>query len=170
MKLLPDGNLQYLGRIDNQVKIRGHRIEVEEVEGALMEHPYIQQAAVASWQDQENNKYLCAYVIAEHELHPGALREFLSHSLPDYMIPSYFIRLDHMPCTLNGKIDRKALPLPEKIQLANEGMYRIEQGRMRMSSPRSRQSSERMQRLRFLRRDRSALSFIRPGHSLHHFY
>ncbi|NGP62436.1 non-ribosomal peptide synthetase [Paenibacillus thiaminolyticus] len=121
VKLLPDGNLQYLGRIDNQVKIRGHRIEVEEVEGALMEHPYIQQAAVASWQDQENNKYLCAYVIAEHELHPGALREFLSHSLPDYMIPSYFIRLDHMPYTLNGKIDRKALPLPEKIQLANEG-------------------------------------------------
>lgn len=121
VKLLPDGNLQYLGRIDNQVKIRGHRIEVEEVEGALMEHPYIQQAAVASWEDQENNKYLCAYVIAEHELHPGALREFLSHSLPDYMIPSYFIRLDHMPYTLNGKIDRKALPFPEKIQLANEG-------------------------------------------------
>lgn len=121
VKLLPDGNLQYLGRIDNQVKIRGHRIEVEEVECALMEHPSLQQAAVASWQDKENNKYLCAYFIADHELYPGALREFLSHSLPDYMIPSYFIRLEHMPYTLNGKIDRKALPLPEKIQPANQG-------------------------------------------------
>lgn len=128
VKLLPDGNLQYLGRIDNQVKIRGHRIEVEEVECALLEHQSIQQAAVASWQDKDDNKYLCAYFIAEHELYPGALREFLSHSLPDYMIPSYFIRLDYMPYTLNGKIDRKGLPYPEKIQLANQEQLPVQTG------------------------------------------
>ncbi len=127
-KLLPDGNLQYLGRIDTQVKIRGHRIELEEVESALMEHPSIQQAAVASSQDKDGNNYLCAYFIADHDLSPGALREFLSRSLPESMIPSYFIRLEHMPYTLNGKIDRKALPFPEKIQIAHGGLLPDEAG------------------------------------------
>ncbi|WP_345890042.1 amino acid adenylation domain-containing protein [Paenibacillus dendritiformis] len=127
-KLLPDGNLQYLGRIDTQVKIRGHRIELEEVESALMEHPSIQQAAVASSQDKDGNNYLCAYFIADHDLSPGGLREFLSRSLPESMIPSYFIRLEHMPYTLNGKIDRKALPFPEKIQIAHGGLLPDEAG------------------------------------------
>ena len=112
---LPDGNIEYVGRIDNQVKIRGHRIELEEIETVLLKYGSIKQAVVSTWQGRENLKYLCAYYVSDEEILPDDLREYLSITLPEYMIPAYFIKLDNIPQTPNGKIDRKALPDPESM-------------------------------------------------------
>jgi amino acid adenylation domain-containing protein/non-ribosomal peptide synthase protein (TIGR01720 family) len=118
VKLSPDGEMEYLGRIDHQVKIRGYRIEVEEIESHLLKHKDIKEAAILSRENKDGSKYLCAYVTAVNnnkETGEGLannLREFLLQKLPDYMIPSYFIRLDQFPLTVNGKLDRKALPEP----------------------------------------------------------
>ncbi|MCY9406361.1 AMP-binding protein, partial [Bacillus spizizenii] len=110
---LPDGNIEYLGRIDHQVKIRGYRIETGEVEAALFHIPSIQESIVLA---QEINREisLCAYYTANDTLTAGELREHLSRQLPSYMIPAYFIQLKAMPLTLNGKIDRRALPSPRE--------------------------------------------------------
>ncbi|NLW45808.1 MAG: amino acid adenylation domain-containing protein, partial [Firmicutes bacterium] len=110
---LPDGNVEYLDRIDNQVKVRGFRIELGEIESELLKHEQIKETVVSALDDQEGNKYLCAYLVTETELPVMELRDYLSQSLPEYMIPSYFIRLEQIPLTPNGKVDRKALPVPE---------------------------------------------------------
>ncbi|MGD2087372.1 MAG: non-ribosomal peptide synthase/polyketide synthase [Candidatus Aminicenantes bacterium] len=110
---LPDGNIEFLGRIDNQVKIRGFRIELGEIETQLSGHESIKEAVVLVRENEGNNRYLCAYIISNQGLSASELREYLSLKLPDYMIPSYFVRLDQIPLTPNGKIDRKALPKPE---------------------------------------------------------
>ncbi len=107
---LPDGNIEYLGRIDNQVKIRGYRVELGEIENKLLSHEAVKETVVVAKTDNSENKYLCAYVIAERELSISELRNHLSKEIPDYMIPSYFIQLEKLPLTPNGKIDRKALP------------------------------------------------------------
>jgi len=112
---LPDGNIEFLGRIDHQVKIRGFRIELGEVESQLLKHEAVKEAVVAAKGDQGGNKYLCAYITAEKELTIIELRGYLRQELPDYMVPSYFVQLDKMPLTPNGKIDRKALPEPDGI-------------------------------------------------------
>ncbi|WP_160672477.1 non-ribosomal peptide synthetase [Clostridium sp. C8-1-8] len=109
---LPDGNIEFLGRIDYQVKIRGFRIELGEIENELVKNVHIKEAVVLDRQDKQENKYLCAYFTAEKEINVGDLRKELSQSLPDYMIPAYFIQLEKMPLTANGKVDRKALPEP----------------------------------------------------------
>ena len=112
---LPDGCLEHLGRKDWQVKIRGHRIEVVEVERALLEIPAIAEAVVMPWEFQERDTSLVAYfvpakdsVVAVHEV-----RRFLQAKLPEYMVPSAFVRLHALPLTPNGKVDRHALPTPE---------------------------------------------------------
>ncbi len=110
---LPDGNIEFLGRIDNQVKIRGYRIELGEIENELLKHNKIKEAIVIAKEDDSKNKYLCAYIAGEVELNSKELREYLSKELPEYMIPAYFIQLDKLPLTANGKIDRKALPEPD---------------------------------------------------------
>ncbi len=107
---LPDGNIEYLGRIDHQVKIRGYRIELGEIENKLLSHEDVKETAVIAIDDNSGNKYICAYVVSEGELTVSALRAYLSKDLPDYMIPSYFIQLEKLPLTKNGKVDRKALP------------------------------------------------------------
>ncbi|MCK4260648.1 MAG: amino acid adenylation domain-containing protein, partial [Halanaerobiales bacterium] len=112
-KRLPDGNIEYLGRIDRQVKIRGFRIELGEIENQLLNYNPIKEAIVVDSEDKNGSKYLCAYVVTEQEVTVGKLREFLLKILPEYMIPSYFVQLDEIPLTANGKIDRKALPEPE---------------------------------------------------------
>jgi amino acid adenylation domain-containing protein len=110
---LPDGNIEYLDRIDNQVKVRGFRIELGEIEAELLKHEQIKEAVVSARDDKEGNKYLCAYLVTEAELPVMELRDYLSRSLPEYMIPSYFIRIEQIPLTPNGKVDRNALPVPE---------------------------------------------------------
>jgi amino acid adenylation domain-containing protein/non-ribosomal peptide synthase protein (TIGR01720 family) len=110
-----DGNMEFLGRADLQVKIRGYRIELGEIESRLNAHPLIKEAVVTDKQETvggASHKYLCAYYTGETELDPSDLRGFLATELPDYMIPSYFIRIEKIPLTSNGKLDRKALPDP----------------------------------------------------------
>ncbi|PGS36712.1 hypothetical protein COC58_24660, partial [Bacillus cereus] len=111
-KWLPDGNIDFLGRMDSQVKIRGFRIELEEVEGSLTNIEGIKQAIVLD-KGEEGEKYLCAYYISEKEYSTEHFRDELKKSLPDYMIPWYFIKLEKVPLTSNGKIDRKSLPIPD---------------------------------------------------------
>jgi len=113
VRWLPDGRLDFLGRIDRQVKIRGFRIELGEVEAALTAHPDISDA-VAEVQG-ESERRLVAYFVADALAAPtaGELRCFLKERLPDYMMPSVFVRMDAFPLTPNGKVDRKALPAPE---------------------------------------------------------
>ncbi len=110
---LPDGNIEFLGRIDHQVKIRGFRIELGEIENKLLSHEAVKETVVIAKEDNSRNKYLCAYVVGEKELTASELRQHLFKELPDYMIPSYFIQLEKLPLTHNGKIDRKALPEPD---------------------------------------------------------
>ena len=112
-RFLPDGEMEYLGRIDHQVKIRGHRIELGEIESQLLRHEAIKEGVILAKEDTEGNKYLCAYIVCNEALTIQELKGYLSKQLPDYMIPSYFISLPKIPLTLNGKVDRKALPEPD---------------------------------------------------------
>ncbi|WP_426454578.1 amino acid adenylation domain-containing protein [Paenibacillus sp. S-38] len=112
---LPDGQVEYLGRMDHQVKIRGYRIELGEIERALMHHPDVAEAVVVDRMDRSGSgaKSLCAYVVSRRELSAAECREHLAKSLPVYMVPSYFVELERMPLTPNGKLDRRALPAPD---------------------------------------------------------
>ncbi|MFB0847085.1 amino acid adenylation domain-containing protein, partial [Paenibacillus oleatilyticus] len=110
---LPDGNIEYLGRIDHQVKIRGYRIELGELEAELLAVEAVQEAVVMARDDGQGQKQLSAYYVATKELTAGELREALSKELPGYMVPTYFIQVERMPLSANGKIDRKSLPAPE---------------------------------------------------------
>ena len=114
-RYLPDGNIEFLGRIDHQVKIRGFRIELGEIEAVLNTHPQIQQTVVIVIEDNiAGNKRLVAYIVARDELlTTNQLREFLFSKLPEYMLPSVFVTLDTLPLTPNGKVDRKVLPAPD---------------------------------------------------------
>jgi amino acid adenylation domain-containing protein len=111
---LPDGNIEFLGRLDHQVKIRGNRIELGEIECQLNKLEQIQESVVLAL-GSESDKFLCAYIVSENEINGSTLKDHLSKSLPDYMIPAFFIRMGKLPLTPNGKIDRKALPLPQTI-------------------------------------------------------
>lgn len=126
-KWLPDGNIEYLGRIDNQVKIRGYRVELGEIEAQLIKHEAIKEAVVLAKEDKNNNKYACAYIVADKQLTAeggltvAELRRYLSKELPEYMIPAYFVQLDNIPVNRNGKIDKRALPEPaENINTGTE--------------------------------------------------
>ncbi|UCH97824.1 MAG: hypothetical protein JSV88_13485, partial [Candidatus Aminicenantes bacterium] len=113
---LPDGSIDFLGRIDHQVKVRGFRVELGEIESQLLKHHKINEAVVVLKKDKHGTqRYLCAYFVSNSDLSisVSGLREYLSKSLPDYMIPLYFMQLEKIPLTLNGKVDRKALPDPE---------------------------------------------------------
>ncbi|HEX3046203.1 MAG TPA: amino acid adenylation domain-containing protein [Bacillota bacterium] len=142
VRWLPDGNIEFLGRIDHQVKIRGYRIELGEIETRLLNHPSVKEAIIIVKEEQSSAnmagaisaaresksgaiggangegagvsgaKYLCAYFVAEQELSVPELREYLAQDLPDYMIPAFLIQLEKMPLTPNGKINQKALPEP----------------------------------------------------------
>jgi amino acid adenylation domain-containing protein len=117
-RYLPDGDLEYLGRIDHQVKIRGFRIELGEIEAALGQHPAVREVVVITREDEPGNKRLAAYIAPEQNQQPTPtqLRNFLSQKLPDYMIPSAFVILDALPLTPNGKVDRRALPVPAQAR------------------------------------------------------
>ncbi|MUG94288.1 amino acid adenylation domain-containing protein [Scytonema sp. UIC 10036] len=113
-RYLPNGNIEYLGRIDNQVKIRGFRIELGEIEACLSQHSQVQTSVVIAREDNPGDKRLVAYVVPQPQK-PSIteLRSFLKEKLPDYMIPKAIVILESLPLTPNGKIDRRALPVPE---------------------------------------------------------
>ncbi|MGL5832446.1 MAG: non-ribosomal peptide synthetase, partial [Waterburya sp.] len=111
-RYLPDGNIEFLGRIDHQVKIRGYRLELGEIETTLNQHPGVKQTVAIAREDVPGDKRLVAYVVLKSEpiTNINELREFLLDKLPEYKIPSAFVVLETIPLTPNGKIDRKALP------------------------------------------------------------
>ncbi|MGZ3457554.1 MAG: amino acid adenylation domain-containing protein, partial [Archangium sp.] len=111
-----DGNLEYLGRLDLQVKLRGHRIELGEVEATLAQHPSVREVVVVVREDSPGDKRLVAYLQGEG-LESRELRSFLQRKLPEYMVPTAFVVLEALPLTSNGKVDRKALPAPEAERL-----------------------------------------------------
>jgi amino acid adenylation domain-containing protein len=121
-----DGVLEYVGRRDGQVKVRGFRVEVGEVEARLKEHPGVKQATIVAWDDDAGRKRLVAYVVAAQAASVPSiadLRLFLKDRLPDYMIPSAFIFLPALPLTTSGKVDRRALPSPSPDQSSHFGQY-----------------------------------------------
>jgi amino acid adenylation domain-containing protein len=114
-RYLPDGNIEFLGRIDHQVKIRGFRIELGEIEAILSQHPGVQESLVMAREDVPGDKRLVAYVVGHLEQIPSQdeLRHFLLLELPEYMVPAAFVFMDAMPLNPNGKVDRRALPIPD---------------------------------------------------------
>src|SRR5262249_37633527 len=122
---LPDGVLEYLGRTDHQVKLRGFRVELGEVEAALAEHPSVREAVAVAREDSPGERRLVVYVVASG---PGgvpaeALREHLRGRLPEYRVPSAFVPLDPLPLTPSGKVDRNALPPPASERPLPDGSY-----------------------------------------------
>ncbi|MBE6048246.1 MAG: amino acid adenylation domain-containing protein, partial [Clostridium sp.] len=113
VRLLPDGNVQYLGRIDNQVKIRGFRIELGEIENKILSNQYVKEAVVRVYEGNNKEKYICAYVCSEKSIEELDLKGFLKQLLPEYMIPNIFVELEKIPLTINGKVNNKALPKPD---------------------------------------------------------
>jgi len=118
VRFLPDGRLEFLGRVDQQVKVRGFRIELSEIESTLAEHPDLRDVVVLAREDRPGDKRLVAYVVGRSSEPPSAatLREFLKLRLPAYMLPSAFVALDRMPVLPSGKIDRLALPAPDGVR------------------------------------------------------
>ncbi|MFJ8334374.1 amino acid adenylation domain-containing protein [Streptomyces sp. NPDC094437] len=110
---LPDGNLEFLGRGDDQVKIRGYRIELGEVDAALVSHPGVSAVATLVCEEAPGGRALAAYLVGDAVPDDTALRAHLASRVPSYMVPAAFVRLDAIPLTANGKLDRKALPVPE---------------------------------------------------------
>ena len=125
-KYLPDGRIICLGRADRQVKIRGLRIELGEIESLLSKYPNITKVTVAK-QKIKNREFIVAYYVSEKRIATNELRGYLSKYLPKYMLPSYYISLDDMPYTPNGKIDKKALPLPVKNENVDTENYEAPQ-------------------------------------------
>jgi acyl carrier protein len=137
-RYLPDGNIEFLGRIDRQVKIRGFRVELGEIESVLGQHPAVREAVVLAREDDENpksktctepsrssenlksDKRLVAYIVSRNEraCTINELRSFLKRKVPEVMVPSAFVFLDSFPCTPNGKLDRDALPAPHQSRPA----------------------------------------------------
>ncbi len=115
---LPDGNIEFVGRDDHQIKIRGFRVELGEVEAALGQHPAVQNVVAIVREDVPGNKRLVAYVIPweEQALTMSEMRRFLGDRLPDYMVPSALVTIESFPLTPNGKVDRRALPVPERVR------------------------------------------------------
>ncbi|MEH2451573.1 MAG: amino acid adenylation domain-containing protein [Nostoc sp.] len=126
-RYLPDGHIEYLGRIDYQIKLRGFRIELGEIETALLQHPEVKEGVVIVREDTSNENHLVGYIVAETGQDSlqviSQLRRFLKQQLPDFMVPTIFMALEAMPLTPNGKVDRKALPEPDASRPEMEANY-----------------------------------------------
>lgn len=120
---LPDGNIEYLGRIDNQVKIRGFRVELNEIENILQTYDPIKQATVIVKNDDRNEKTLVGYLTSDKDLKGSDLKIFLKSALPQYMIPDYFVQLSEFPLNANGKIDKKALRQNKDEKISTSSAY-----------------------------------------------
>ncbi len=112
-RMLPDGNIEFLGRMDNQVKIRGYRIEPEEIELRLIEHPDIKEAVVTAYENAAREKALSAYIVAFRDITEEEINEYLKSAVPHYMIPEKYRFMDSFPLMPSGKVNRKALPEPD---------------------------------------------------------
>ncbi|GAA0710921.1 hypothetical protein GCM10009430_00030 [Aquimarina litoralis] len=121
VRYLPNGELEYLGRSDNQVKIRGHRIELGEIENQLQTNECIKEAIVLVKDNNEikEDKELVAYIVFEEEQNASILRKYLSNRLPEYMLPSYFVKIEELPLTANGKVDKKVLATTKELKLSS---------------------------------------------------
>lgn len=126
-RYLPDGNIEFLGREDFQVKVQGYRIELGEIEAALAEHESVRAVVVSAVGERQANKHLVAYVAAEqgHNLSATSLGRFLRGKLPEYMVPSTFVFMESLPLNANGKIDRRSLPEPDKLRVSNDDLFML---------------------------------------------
>jgi amino acid adenylation domain-containing protein/non-ribosomal peptide synthase protein (TIGR01720 family) len=124
-RYLSDGNIEFLGRIDHQVKIHGFRIELSEIESVLSQHSAIRETIVLAREDEPGKKRLVAYIVPnqQSEFSVSDLRNFLKEKLPEYMLPTAFVRLKALPLTPNGKVDRQALPTPDSVRPELEGRF-----------------------------------------------
>jgi amino acid adenylation domain-containing protein len=120
-----DGQIAFAGRADDQLKIRGHRVEINEIVAVLGRHPAVQSNAVVAREDKPGNKYLVAYVVVRpgHDLSSRDLREFLRSFLPEYMVPAIFVRLEELPLSAHGKVDRQALPIPDAANTLRDEVF-----------------------------------------------
>jgi amino acid adenylation domain-containing protein len=124
-EFLPDGNVKFIGRVDNQIKLHGVRIEPTEIESVLNQHDQVRQSAVTAIDDRFGNKQLAAYIVPRPGEKPAveSLRRFVEKRMPDYAVPAVYINIEIMPLTHNGKIDRAALPAPPRIRPEMEERY-----------------------------------------------
>lgn len=125
-----DGNIEFMGRVDEQVKIRGHRIELGEIESALNSHPEILQAAVKVHDTGSDNKYLVGYYVSMQDFHNNIITNYLKDILPDYMLPNILVKLKSIPFNTNGKVDKHLLPSPDlfsnRLYVAPRNNYELE--------------------------------------------
>jgi acyl-coenzyme A synthetase/AMP-(fatty) acid ligase len=140
-RYLPDGNIEFMGRIDHQVKIRGFRIELGEIEAAIGQHPAVRETVVLVREDNPGDKRLVAYIVSNSALKTqdseliNDLRCYLKQKLPQYMMPSAFVLLESLPLTTNGKIDRRSLRAPDiKPSGIREQFYRASNSRRAINS------------------------------------
>ena len=131
-RVLQNGDLEYLGRIDHQVKIRGFRIELTEIESMLARHPAVKDCAVLARTDHGSEPRLVGYIVAGKDAKPGVedLRAHVAQKMPEYMVPSAFVFMDAFPLTVNGKLDREALPAPTSARPRLSSEYVAPQGEM----------------------------------------
>ncbi|MFN6569386.1 amino acid adenylation domain-containing protein, partial [Dendronalium sp. ChiSLP03b] len=124
-RYLPNGEIEYIGRIDYQVKVRGFRIELGEIEAVINQHPQVRECVVVVREDEPGSKYLTAYAVLhpEQQLTITELRHFLESKLPNYMVPTAFMMLESLPLTPNGKVNRRALPTPDLEQLVSRNSF-----------------------------------------------
>jgi amino acid adenylation domain-containing protein len=118
-----DGNVEYLGRIDEQVKVRGYRVELGEIEATLEMHPAVKESVVVARGERGREKILVCYVVMGEDVGAGDLRGYLRERLPEYMAPSTFVRLEKIPLTQNGKVNRSALPPPDRAEAEGKAPY-----------------------------------------------
>ena len=120
-----DGQIAFAGRADDQLKIRGHRVEINEIIAVLDRHPAVQSSIVVPREEKPGTRYLVAYVVARHEqeLNSKILREFLRTFLPEYMLPAIFVRLERLPLSPHGKVDRQALPVPDAANTLRDEVF-----------------------------------------------
>jgi non-ribosomal peptide synthetase component F len=134
-RFLPDGQIAFMGRLDEQIKIRGYRIEPEEISAVLDRHPAIQASCVSVYSDHLQEKRLVAYIVPANgtRLSPSELRKFVGQYVPDYMVPSRFVEVAHLPLTSHGKLDRAALPEPSSANVLDDDSFEAPESQIEKS-------------------------------------